>query len=127
MSELANVGAALRSQAHACHVMGSPLYGILLDRLARGEDGGAVFELLSTRPANEDLIAAATVLRLMASVHQLALANVAPVLAAHYPSYGGDGDAAEARLAFVETVAKHNDKIRSEPSAGTQSGPLMGS
>ncbi len=92
--------------------MGSPLYGLLLDRLARGEDGGAVLELLATRPADEDLIAAAIVLRLMASVHQLALANVAPELAAHYPSCGGDGDAAEAWLAFVETVAKHKETIR---------------
>lgn len=111
MQDLAHVESALRSQAQACDVMGSPLYGFILDRLARGDDGGGVLKLLATRPADEDVIASAIVLRMMASIHQLALTNNAPSLAAHYPSCGGDGDAAEAWVAFIETFAKHKETI----------------
>ena len=94
--------------------MGSPFYGFILDRLARGEDGGAVLEMLRHRPADEDPFGAAIVLRLMACTHRLALTNVAPQLAAHYPSCGGDGDVEKAWFALNATIAEHKETIQCE-------------
>ena len=94
--------------------MGSPSYGFILDRLARGEHGGVVGEILRRRPAGDDPFDAAIVLRLMACAHRLALTNVAPGLAAHYPSCASDGDVEKAWSALNATIAEHKETIRCE-------------
>jgi len=85
----------VRIQARACAALGSPLYAALLDRVADDvlADGPAAAVLAGHE---EDAGPSALALRLMGSVHQLVLAGQAPDLAAHYPSAGGDGDAAAA-------------------------------
>jgi len=105
---------ALRRQAYACHIMGSPLYGAILDRCAAGEDDAAVLSLLSSRPDSEDLTEAAIPLRLMATVHRLALEGRAPALASAYPSCGGDGKLEVAWPAFVSAVQDHQETIQDE-------------
>jgi hypothetical protein len=105
---------ALQRQAYACHVMGSRLYGAILDRCAMGEDREAVLSLLSSRPDSEDLTEAAIPLRLLAAVHRLALSGRAQALAASYPSCGGDGSVEAAWSAFVSVVTDRYTTIKSE-------------
>jgi len=79
----------LTRMAHACAAMGSPLYGALLARAAEQyRSGGPVARVLDDHADRSRLG-----LRLMAALHYLALSGDA-ALAAHYPSTGGDGDAA---------------------------------
>lgn len=79
----------LRVQARACALMGSPLYGHLLDRAA--DDclaAGPTWEVLAPHAAagRGDALG----LRFMAAVHRLVLEGGAPRLAGFYPSAGGD-------------------------------------
>ena len=85
----------IRIQARACQKLGSPFYGALLDDLAADVlvDGPAAAVL---EGHEEDPGPSALALRLAGSVHRMVLAGEAPDLAAHYPSAGGDGDAAAA-------------------------------
>jgi hypothetical protein len=75
--------------------VGSPMYGELERRIADDvETGGPSWELLSAQanaPTGD-----AVLLRLLGGTHRMVLAGTAPELAAHYPSVGGDGDAAAA-------------------------------
>jgi hypothetical protein len=50
-------------------------------------------------------------LRLLGATHRLALSGEAPELAAHYPTTGGDGDAAGAWKAFIELIADREIKL----------------
>jgi hypothetical protein len=69
--------------------MGSPLYGTLLERAAAEyRNGGRVKRVLDVDPSRSLLG-----IRLLGALHYLALAGDA-ALAAHFPSTGGDGDAA---------------------------------
>jgi hypothetical protein len=51
------------------------------------------------------------VLRLLGRVHRLAIAGTSPALAAHFPSTGGDGDAAAAIVALRELIASDPDAL----------------
>jgi hypothetical protein len=51
-------------------------------------------------------------LRLMGAVHRLVLEGQAPALARHYPSVGGDGDAAATWPAFRAVVAQQAGAVR---------------
>src|SRR3954465_2297447 len=92
-----------RGQAGWCGRLGSPIYSHLLERAADDlQAGGPVWRVIEAyidRPFNF-----AHHLRLMGATHRLALAGEAPRLAAHYPSTGGDGDAARAWGAFIALV-----------------------
>ena len=72
--------------------LGSPFYAALCAELAvDAEHDGPVARVIA--PFGDAPFEAAYVLRLLGGVHRMVLAGVAPGLAAHYPSVGGDGDA----------------------------------
>jgi hypothetical protein len=87
---VSDILAAIDLQARACRRLGSVQYADLLDAIATNvADGGACADLLhsrSDRPVHDALL-----LRLLGSLHGLALAGHAPELAARFPSCGGDG------------------------------------
>jgi hypothetical protein len=99
----AKVARRLRAQGAGCAAFGSTLYGHLLAAAADDVDrGGPVWELLA--PHGADPGGSALALRLMGATHRLALSGVAPDLAAHYPSTGGDGDLGAAWDAWLALV-----------------------
>jgi hypothetical protein len=82
----------LRQQGHACRVLGSPLYGDLLEAAAADlRDGGPTAAVLDGHLTDRGPSALA--LRMMGGVHALVLSGQAPDLAAFYPSAGGTADA----------------------------------
>ena len=94
-----------RRQADAVVLRGSPLYVRLLSRAADDlAAGGVLLDLLHSRAGERS--GQALPLRFMAAFHRLALADEEPVLAAHFPSTGGDGDADGTWEAVVEVVAR---------------------
>lgn len=100
----------LRVQAQSCAAMGSPLYGLLLDRAADDCDaGGPTWRIL--RPHAAPGRADALALRLMAAVHRLVLQRRAPRLATHYPSVGGTADRATVWPAFHATLEQHAEAL----------------
>jgi hypothetical protein len=105
----------LRQQGHACRVLGSPLYGDLLDRaaadlLAGGPTAGVLDGHL------EDRGPSALALRMLGGAHALALSGQAPELAAFYPSAGGTADPGPtgqaAWAALRQTLAGQRDAVR---------------
>jgi hypothetical protein len=93
-----------RLEAVGVEEIGSPFYGTLERQIADDvETGGPCWDLLAShahRPSGDALA-----LRLLGGVHRMVLAGDAPELAAHYPSTGGDGDAAAAWWHFRDLVA----------------------
>ncbi|HZR14053.1 MAG TPA: DUF2332 domain-containing protein [Acidimicrobiia bacterium] len=84
-----------RLQAAGCGYVGAPFYEHLL--LAMADDalaGGPTWDLLG--PYAERPFDDAYRLRVLGGVHRMVLDGDAPALAAHFPSTGGDGDAAAA-------------------------------
>jgi hypothetical protein len=109
----------LRLQGEWCTRLGSPLYGALL--AAAADDavaGGPVADVLEGYPYEP--VASAMALRLMGAVHRLVLAGDAPALAAHYPSAGGDGDAARAWPVFRAVVEERRAWLRERMHDGVQ-------
>jgi hypothetical protein len=95
----------------ACNSMGSPFYGELLERMA--EDvaaGGPVGRFLADRldSTYEDAVP----LRFLGGIHRLVLAGHVSDLAARFPSVGGDGDAARAWPAVLDTLEANGDAVR---------------
>jgi hypothetical protein len=108
----------LRAQAIACVALGSPLYGELMERAAHDvETGGPVLDVLAGHEADPGMYMHA--LRLFGGLHRLALEGRAPALAAHFPSTGGDGDAAAAWPALLDTLRREGSRLR----AGLDSAP----
>ncbi|MGH9280402.1 MAG: DUF2332 domain-containing protein [Acidimicrobiales bacterium] len=101
----------LRANALQWREDGSPFYGELSERIADDvEAGGPTWDVLSAhavRPKTE-----LPAIRMLDAVHRLVLSGAAPGLMPHYPSTGGDGDAAAAWPSFLETVADHPDALR---------------
>ncbi len=94
-----------------CQQLGSPFYSSLLDRMRRDvERGGPISVLLAEH--EQSTIEAAVPLRFLGGVHRLVLEGRAPALARHYPSVGGDGDAAAAWPALLDAVASHEHLVR---------------
>lgn len=88
---------ALEWQARACAALGAPFYAGLLERVRKDSARGGITARLfapwaeaSAEKAHGDAIA----LRLLASLHYLALSGRAPKLAASYPPQGSDLDCA---------------------------------
>lgn len=96
--------AALREQARGCRALGSPLWATVLDRLA--DDlvaGGPTARVLVGH--DDDPGPSALALRLLGSVHRLALERRAGAVAAYLPSVGGTWDdvaGTDAVLALLE-------------------------
>ena len=87
--------ANIRVQAHGCRQSGSPFYGALFDRMAGDvEQHGSFWRLLE--PVAHEAFVTVRPLRVIGAVHKLVLSGAVPALAAHFPSVGGDGDAAAA-------------------------------
>lgn len=101
---------SIERQAVSCAHIGSPLYAGLLDGLAADHRaGGLTAELLdgvSDAPVHD-----AVPLRYLATVHRLALAGLAPELAAYYPSCGGTWDGQDLTGPFLAAVAAHRDDV----------------
>jgi Uncharacterized protein conserved in bacteria (DUF2332) len=96
-------------QADQCRVLGSPLYARLLSRAAKdAEAGGVVFEILRTQ--HRDPYASALGLRFMGAIHRIVLDGRADVLAAHYPSVGGDPAVKHLWRDFSTTLVHHQDE-----------------
>jgi hypothetical protein len=100
----------LAEQAGYCRVMGSPLYSTLLDRAAddAARDGVVAEVVEPVAGAYGSMLA----LRLLGAVHRLVLQGSAPALARHYPSAGGDGDAAAAWPALTNLLRTRTDEVR---------------
>lgn len=110
----------LRRQAQWCAELGSPLYASLLESAAEDldEEESAVWAVLES--FQDEPGTAALALRLMAAVHRLVLDDTLPDLAEHYPSTGGDGDAAAAWPHFRQALVNHQSIIRELVSHGCQ-------
>src|SRR5262245_20852073 len=91
----ANLLACLRRQMFGCGLLGSSFYASLLEHVITDvEAGGLAWDVLA--PYAGEPFEAAVTLRFLGAIHRLVLEGAAPDLAAHYPSVGGDGDAAAA-------------------------------
>ena len=105
------IAARLRKQASWCTRLGSPLYASLLmssanDVLSRGP----CWRVL--RGHENDAPGSALALRFLGAVHRLVLEERAPILAASYPSVGGDASRETTWLTFREVVEKYQSEIR---------------
>lgn len=109
----------LRFQARGCAELGSPLYASLLESAAADlESGGPVLDALNGFETESEWSAVA--LRLMGGVHRLVLEGRLPQLEPHYPSVGGDGDAAAAWPAFRDALRENRQEVRQLVSRGCQ-------
>jgi hypothetical protein len=102
----------VRRRADYCRVLGSPLYGRLLDRVAEDvEAAGPCWTVL--RDHHGELTGYKLSLRLLASVHRLVLDSRAPELARFYPSCGGVAERDGLFEAFLATVEANVQELRS--------------
>jgi len=109
----------LRAQAKGCIELGSPFYGALLESAAGDLNReGPVWDLLAEFEAEPE--SSALALRLMAAVHRLVLQDRLPQLTYHYPSVGGDGDAATAWPLFRDALTERGTEIRQLVGRGCQ-------
>jgi hypothetical protein len=109
----------IRFQARGCAELGSPFYAALLESAAADLDSGsAVFDALTGFETESEW--SALPLRLMGGVHRLVLQGSLPRLEPHYPSVGGDGDAAAAWPAFREALTEHRQEVRQFVARGCQ-------
>jgi hypothetical protein len=109
----------LRFQAQGCADLGSPFYASLLESAASDvESGGAVLDVLSG--FESELESSALALRLMGAVHRLVLQGRLAQLEPHYPSVGGDGDAAGAWPFFRDALREHGPEIHRLIERGCQ-------
>jgi D-aspartate ligase len=101
----------LRRQGAASRRLGSPLYGMLLERVADDVRAqGPCWRLLADRPPTPPGETDPVSVRLMGAVHRLVLEGAAPELARFYPSVGGTGEG-DPWPAFLETVAAHRERL----------------
>lgn len=102
---------SIERQAVSCAHIGSPLYARLLEGLADDHRaGGLTAQLLDHVSANP--VHDAVPLRLLATLHRLALAGDAPELAAQYPSCGGTWSGDDLTPMFLRASAAHLDEVR---------------
>src|SRR4030081_2980634 len=101
----------IRVQAQGCAELGSPFYASMLESAAADlEAGGEVLGALAGFDNETEWSALA--LRLMGAVHRMVLQGRLPQLEPHYPSVGGDGDAAAAWPFFRGALREHGPEIR---------------
>jgi len=126
-----SVDEGLHAQALVCAAYGSPFYGVLLEEAAKDyRDGGPVRAFFDAVPARRQLSRGG--LRLGGALQLRALDGSAPGLAAHFPSTGGDGDAAaawrEARRLLAENAERFAQPFTQTPQTNevARSMPLLG-
>ena len=108
---LEDIANYFRLQAQYCRHLGSPFYGKLVDKIADDvERDGVCARILEGYP--HEPAASAMALRFMGAFHRRVLAGQAPELARHYPSAGGDGDAAAAWPAMQQHATEHVEELR---------------
>jgi len=101
------IAGKLRWQADACRMLGSQLYGELLDRAVEDiEAHGPIWEVL--RGHEDDPEFSVLGLRMMGGLNRLALSGSAPELATAYEA----GDATAAWEALRETVERNASELR---------------
>jgi hypothetical protein len=101
---------SIERQAESCAHIGSPLYAALLTGLAGDYlSGGLTAELLEG--VSDEPVHDAVPLRYLATAHRLALAGLAPELAACYPSCGGGWNGADVTDVFLSSVATHRGEF----------------
>ncbi len=101
----------LAFQAAGCFALGSAFYGALLESAVVDlEEEGPVWRVLDGFEGESG--SAAIALRLMGAVHRIVLSGKAPDLARHYPTTGGDGDAAAAWPVLRNLLEHRRDEIR---------------
>jgi hypothetical protein len=109
----------LRWQAHYCRLLGSPLYGSLLERAADDvEEGGPTSALLEGH--EHDPTGSMLALRLMGAAHRLVLERKAPELERFYPSVGGAADAEAAWPKLRELFVSRRAELRAAIMAPVQ-------
>ncbi|MHB1784774.1 MAG: DUF2332 domain-containing protein [Acidimicrobiales bacterium] len=100
----------MRTQARACRLLGSNLYAELMERAASElETGDVLIQLLGDHVG--DAGESALALRLFGGAHRLAWEGLAPALASHYPSTGGDNDVDGAWHALVALAQEQGDYL----------------
>jgi hypothetical protein len=110
--DLPALSAAFTRQAGICRSFKAPLCAALLERCAADlADRGPLAELVSGWKL--DPVLSSLPLRVLAAVHEEALAGAAPALARCYPTLGGVPDADAAWAAFHELVATRRPVLRS--------------
>jgi hypothetical protein len=118
MTDPSAVQQALQIQAGACRAGGSPLNGDILDRAAEDwRAGGPVRDLMAPW-AEADLKAqfsAASPLRLIGALHELALSGDDPALSAAYDALDAEAIWAAARPAMVSRRARFAAFMEHEP------------
>jgi hypothetical protein len=123
--------ADLESYSHELFAGESPFYRELTDRMREdvAADGPCwrLLEPYAAEPATEFFP-----LRALAGVHRMVLAGELPGLEAHYPSVGGDGDAAAAWPAVRDALASHSPEVLADlrhplqTNETSRCGPLAG-
>jgi len=108
----------LRAQGRFCAELGSPMYGELLELVARDVESGGVFATVLAGHEN-DRSRDAVPLRLLSALHRLVLDGRAPALRRWYPSTGGVWGAEAAWPEIVRAAAGHVAALR----AGLQRPP----
>lgn len=97
-------------QAGYCQRMGSQLCDALLRSAAEDyREAGVVRDLFRVDTSLEPLPRAG--IRLLAALHYCALQGIAPGIASHFPSCGGDGDANAAWAACRAFIENYPDRI----------------
>ncbi|HET7385372.1 MAG TPA: DUF2332 domain-containing protein [Nocardioidaceae bacterium] len=122
---------AFRRQAEACRRLESPMYAVLVGRVADDiAAGGLSREVLAGH--EDDPGPSALALRMMGSVHRLVLSRRAGELAAYYPSVGGSWEPEGGWAAFRALLAEQPQAVREWLDRAPQtnevgrSGALMG-
>lgn len=90
----------LAGLGESCTRMGSPFFGTILRAAAAAYEKDSTLSKLLDRHADRPRIG----LRLGGAAHYRALRGLAPEVAAHYPSTGGDGDARAAWNAILADI-----------------------
>jgi hypothetical protein len=126
-----DIAARLELQAHFCGEMGSPLYQSMFRSASQDyREGGPLRRIFDEHAW---LARASTPgLRIMGAVHYDALTGAAIEVAAHFPSCGGDGDAAAAWRSARDWIEAHAEPIALRAKAAPQTNevarsmPLLG-
>lgn len=107
----AMLAAAMRAQVESFRRLGSAFYAELtVPAIADLEAGGVVWDTLE--PLADEPFTVTLGMRLLAGVHRVVLEGHRPELARHFPSVGGDGDAAAAWPLVREVIAEHGEALR---------------
>ena len=101
----------IQLQGQVCAVMGSSMYGDVLQQVAANVEADGVFAAILAGHEN-DSGRLALPLRLLGGLHRLALDGRAPALRRWYPSIGGHWDTEAGWPDIVQAASEHADYLR---------------